>query len=280
MNLTHRSKIACQYIFSSLFGSKERGKGTARILTFHGIEPPEKCGVSELNYEKFTTFIRFLYENGYRTTTVRDLLEDWPHSLSHQRRLVLTFDDGYLNHWELVCPILKQYGMTATFFVPTRFISEEVSKCEFTVYGKKEEKVFLGWEQLRKMRDDGFEIGSHGHSHSLIGSLPPEQVMLEMQYSKMILEEKIGERIVSFSYPFGQQGAFTPATRDAVQQAGYHCACTQMGGAIHERSDLFELPRNDVGSMDSLRSFKLKLEGYYDLWFRLRQGRLHNGGRL
>lgn len=39
------------------------------------------------------------------------------------RALCITFDDGYLDNWELALPILKRWGLPATFFVATGFLN-------------------------------------------------------------------------------------------------------------------------------------------------------------
>ena len=64
-----------------------------------------------------------------------------------ERAVALTFDDGYASHFELVAPLLVRYRFSGTFFVTTGFI---------------ERRGYLSWEQLRKLRFLGMEIGSHG----------------------------------------------------------------------------------------------------------------------
>lgn len=41
------------------------------------------------------------------------------------RSVMLTFDDGYLDNWVFVFPLLKRYGMRATIFVTTDFIEPD-----------------------------------------------------------------------------------------------------------------------------------------------------------
>ncbi len=38
------------------------------------------------------------------------------------RRVLLTFDDGYRDNFELAYPLLRRHGLTATFFLPTGFL--------------------------------------------------------------------------------------------------------------------------------------------------------------
>ncbi len=39
-----------------------------------------------------------------------------------ERAAVITLDCGYLDHFEIAAPLLKKYGLTATFFLPAAFI--------------------------------------------------------------------------------------------------------------------------------------------------------------
>ena len=38
------------------------------------------------------------------------------------RTVVVTFDDGYLDHLAVAAPILRKYGIPATFFLPTGYV--------------------------------------------------------------------------------------------------------------------------------------------------------------
>jgi hypothetical protein len=81
----------------------------------------------------------------------------------------------------------------------------------------------MTWSMLKRMRHDGFTIGSHTRSHV---SLPKETAAItddELRGSKLALERGLGERIDHFAYPGGQ---FTPAVVDALARCGYRYAYT------------------------------------------------------
>lgn len=45
-------------------------------------------------------------------------------SNSRARRVLITFDDGYRDNFEIAYPLLRRHGLTATFFLATGFIDE------------------------------------------------------------------------------------------------------------------------------------------------------------
>jgi len=67
--------------------------------------------------------------------------------------VVLTFDDSVRSQFEVVRPILKQYGFGATFFITEGF--------EF----HKDKQNYMTWDQIGQLHRDGFEIGNHTRDH-------------------------------------------------------------------------------------------------------------------
>ena len=227
-----------------------------------------------MSAESFEHLIRWLHGCGYRSETVSGGCWSQPTSAATVRAVVLTFDDGYACHWETVRPILLRYGMTGTFFIPTAFISDHPERKSPTVCGDPEHVRFMTWDQVSELKNQGFEIGSHGCRHLAIGSLQQREAQREIEDSKRHLEARMGSPIDIFAYPYGQRGAFSAASRDMLRAAGYKVACTQLGWAPNPATDPFLVPRTNIEALDSLRHFRMKLDGAYDMLHRLRRGRL------
>src|ERR1700732_1157035 len=83
------------------------------ILVYHGIPRRD----APLTAEAFERQVRFL---------VRHFEMVAPASLGERRKrssritVLLTFDDGFRNHAEVVVPILTKYRVPAIFFIPSR----------------------------------------------------------------------------------------------------------------------------------------------------------------
>jgi len=107
---------------------------------------------------------------------------------SDGRKIVLTFDDGEMNNYEHVLPVLKKYGFFAYFFI----IAKRVG-C----------KGYLGWDELRELHKSGMVIGSHGFSHEILTSLLDTQIEEELCASKKYLERNLEIEVDTLSIPRG-----------------------------------------------------------------------------
>jgi peptidoglycan/xylan/chitin deacetylase (PgdA/CDA1 family) len=81
----------------------------------------------------------------------------------------------------------------------------------------------LTWPMIREMRRGGMTIGSHTRTHASLPMEAPPAVKEELEGSKRVLEQTLGERIDHFAYPGGH---FTPDVVRALDEAGYRYAYT------------------------------------------------------
>jgi len=103
----------------------------------------------------------------------------------------LTFDDGYLSHYN-IAKLLYKEGVEATFFVLTHLRSFE---------GKP--LLTIAPELIQEMHDMGHEIGSHGCTHRILISLSESELEQELQQSKQYLSRLVRSDIRGFAYPSG-----------------------------------------------------------------------------
>lgn len=98
-----------------------------------------------------------------------------------KRSIMITFDDGYLDNWVYVYPILKKYGAKATIFVNPDFVdhSTEPRKiADIDKAGKFSQQAipatgFLNWAEMQAMEASGLvDIQSHALTHTWYYSGP------------------------------------------------------------------------------------------------------------
>lgn len=87
------------------------------------------------------------------------------------------------------------------------------------------------------------EIGGHTVTHPMLSRLSVQEQEDEIKKSKLQLEAKLGERIVSFSYPHGD---FSKETAYLVRKCGFENASTVNERRLQKLSNRFELPRFKV----------------------------------
>lgn len=124
--------------------------------------------------------------------------------------------------------------------------------------------LYLTWEQVRAMRRDGIEFGSHTVSHPILTRIPLEQVRRELTESRRKIEQETGSPVVSLAYPNGQAADFSPAVAEAAREAGFSLAFTLLPGPTRYqtvRRGPFTIRRIYIGNNDTLPRFAAKLSG-------------------
>ena len=218
------------------------------ILAYHSVGDG-RCFSDTLTMSKdfLEEEIRFLVKNGYEFITVSELSK--VHSDESSKQYVcLTFDDGYLDNYTVLFPLLKKYKITATLFITTGFINDELTK----VTEKHPNRKSMCWEQLNEIKQYGVEIGSHTVTHYDLDELSDAELEFELVQSKNIIDEKLNQNTTSFCYP---RNVYGKREMLAVEAAGYDVACaTQTNKNNKIRVSKYEFRR--VGVYPSTNFFK------------------------
>ncbi len=152
--------------------------------------------------------------------------------------IILTFDDGWRDHYTVAYPILKKYGMVGTFFAPTNYIGSSPGT--------------LRWEEVWEMSANGMEFGSHSMSHPFLTSLSADRAWSEIYNSKHILETRLRQPVAAFAYPYG---SYNNLVSNMVEQAGYGFGIGAWGGIYQNSAALYRLNRLGVPYWWDLNTF-------------------------
>lgn len=212
------------------------------ILLYHHIGHRFKLRYN-LPVKDFTAQMAYLAKNGYTTVSIDQIAA----ALRGQADLppcpiALTFDDGYVSAYQNAVPILQQYGLRATFYVPTSFISQT--------------EEYMNWDQVRDLIAKGMWIGSHSVTHPFLGRLSQLSVQQQITESRAILEARLGIPITTFAYPFG---SLSSSVESAVKEAGYKAALWTRFSWRHSTDRLFRLKRVGVYYPINLSAFIARL---------------------
>lgn len=146
---------------------------------------------------------------------------------------------------------------------------EEVLKNLFQWAGLKrttrESHRVMTAEELKELAKEGMiEIGAHTVTHPSLSSGSPEQQLFEIRDSKSVLENILGLKINSFSYPFGSTEDADKKTMDLVRQSGFECGIANEQGNVSRNDNLFWIKRRLIRNWD-LNYFRDNLKSFRNI---------------
>lgn len=238
--LRWKARLARPIFATGLHRLLLRGRGV--IVAFHRVDDrvrgnPVGCGLDE-----FRGYLDF-FQRHFRVVPLGELL-DRVEDGSPGGRLAITFDDGYVDNVRIAAPELRARGLPACFFVTAGFIGTRTQPWWDVEYGARAE--WMTWDDVRQLRDKGFEIGAHTLTHADLGRLDGDAAARELGESREILRRELGESPTLFSFPYGAPHRMTPASRARVRDAGYRCCLSGYGGTVARGDDPYHLRRAPV----------------------------------
>lgn len=215
------------------------------ILTYHSILSQESIDASSLKnpyvLEKsvFEQQMRYLKDNDYATVNFDDI-EGQSHSNSRlsKKTIILTFDDGTIDNYSVVLPILKKYCLRATFFIVTGLVGQ---------------KNYLSWSQIQEMLNAGMGIQSHTHSHCNLDEASGEKIREELLLSKEILEHTLCSEINVLALPYGRCDG--RSLEKIARPAGYRFICNSEWGGNDINDRHFFLKRFTINADCTMGQF-------------------------
>jgi peptidoglycan/xylan/chitin deacetylase (PgdA/CDA1 family) len=156
---------------------------------------------------------------------------------NRDRRVVISFDDGFRNVLENALEPLAQNGFRAIQFLVANCLGK---RNEWDVREGDVPEPVMDALQVRAWLAAGHAIGSHTLSHSRLPRLSLRDAQEEINASKKRLEDQFGVPVEHFCYPYGD---WNEAVRDLVIEAGYRTACTTQFGVNSAATSPFALHR-------------------------------------
>lgn len=97
--------------------------------------------IKGLDYNLFKQQLEF-FKSNFNVVTMEEVIAAYKESYDlPENALLLTFDDGYIDHYLYAMPVLKEYGMQGSFFVPGKTFVEhtllDVNKIHFILASTK-----------------------------------------------------------------------------------------------------------------------------------------------
>jgi len=251
------------------------------ILLYHEIhadnaKPKDNFSVSETEFKRQVEYLR---HNGYAGVSLARFLKEMAAAKERatpeggfgapdtHKRVILTFDDGDISNDAVAAPILKEAGLTATFFITVNDIGKD---------GR------MPWETIYELSRQGMDVGSHAMTHAFLPSMSSYTLLNELLLSKQVLEKYIRRQVDFLSIP---HGFYTKGILDIARDVGFRAVCVSDAGyndfldedifclqrftMRHSyslsafRSIVSGSPQLDVVAAENLRTFLRKALGYH-----------------
>lgn len=246
-----------------------------KVLMYHRIVQQSSGDIANwhsLNSEDFRNQLKILDLFNYTPITFEDYHLYLEGKLTLPKKpIILTFDDGHLDTYRNALPILQEFDMRAVIFV---IGNRDLQHAAWDRDIERDECPLMTDEQVLEARSEGFEIGAHTMSHVDLTELSGNKLKKEIEGSKRSVESLLGEKILSFSYPYGR---LDDRVRSVVTQSGFRFACGVYTGPPTFGDDLFDIRRMAVNDKTGTLGFLLKILTPYQyaewLYGKIRHGK-------
>jgi peptidoglycan/xylan/chitin deacetylase (PgdA/CDA1 family) len=214
------------------------GDGTLRrihvpILMYHYVgELPPNPDATRIDLtvplDMFRAHMEYLKEQGYTTISLYQLDDALLNGTPlPPKPVILTFDDGYIDQYINVFPLLRENGFTATFFIITGMPDNH-------------EPGYMNWGQIREMANAGMGMEAHTKTHQDLRNRDYAFLVYELLGSIQSLQAYTGHEPHMFAYPVGH---YDDMTLNVLRQLGVWRAVTTEHGSLETTDNRLEVPR-------------------------------------
>ncbi len=178
------------------------GKNKVSIITYHYVRDLKHSRYPEikgLDIKDFKGQIKYLKKH-YHFITMElliDAIENKKSLPAHSA--LLTFDDGYKDHFQYVFPLLDEYKIQGSFYPPVKAITEhevlDVNKIHFILAAEKNTQNLIGliFTELDNFRSD-YKLESNSHYFEKLAK-PSRFDTGEVMFVKRLLQTELEEKL-------------------------------------------------------------------------------------
>jgi|SRR5690554_3620941 len=265
------------------------------VLNYHNFSKynnyKKKRGkISETGYkENFSKQLKFLKKHFIFLYPEEFFEGEPPNGLN----VLITFDDGYKDNFDIAFPILKKYNAKAIFFIVTkiigtdnwlkhdkmRFLVEKKLKDEYEVEAQlkkmnqgqlieswikqneslialPQKRLMMNWQEVKEMVQQGLKIAPHTHQHSVLSTLDYEKQKNEIVASVKTIKKQLNIDASYFAYP---NGRYNDDSLNILLQNQIQYSFTTQPGFNSKKSAHLKLKRIGINPSDSIGVLLLKL---------------------
>lgn len=177
------------------------------VVAYHYVRPIKKSrypGIKGCEFDKFKRQIAYLKAN-YSLITMEQLMEAVSGGKSlPDNACLLTFDDGYSDHYDYVFPVLMNEGIQGSFYIPGKLIEEEclldVNKIHYVLAAAPNIMTIVSdvKELMDKYRGAEFDYPGTDElfeEYAKPGTYDPGEVIFVKRMLQTVLPEQVRHRM-------------------------------------------------------------------------------------
>jgi len=212
-------------------GLTSQGYQLVPVLSYHNFSKGFSHNKLTVSAKDFKEQLSYLKNNNYHVITMDQLIEFLKFGQVPKKSVLISIDDGWISSYKIAYPILRDFGFSATLFIPSHFIES----------GKRSA---VSWGQIREMvSDNTIDIQCHTKSHRDLSTIKYNEsftdyiqaVEQDILHSKQTIYDRIGKEVTALAYPFGNTN---PLVLEIIKKFGYKAAFTvkRKGNPFYKQS--------------------------------------------
>ena len=145
----------------------------------------------------------------------------------------------------------RKFKMLLNYQLPYSVCQSILHQLVEQVFGPEHDivgRLYLSVDELRQLKNDGFDIGSHTHTHAILSRLDAQQQRSELTTTAHFFRDQLDLPVSHVAYPYGRLGTWNNDTKRLMKELGYQGGLT-MARRIVRPQDVnarWEIPRFDV----------------------------------
>lgn len=251
-----------------IFSMKVNKTNGIAVLMYHDFG--YRGNPATINKEVFADQMNSLAEHEYNVISMEQYVDYMEGEIELPKKSVLiTFDDGYEDFYEIAYPILQQHHFPATNFVVVK--SSDEPNPEYFPH--------MTWDQMRELKANGMSIYSHTYdSHIKIDEVKDKYPLLanyqdgetseeyktrvreDLEHAHELLVKELGEQANILAFPYG---AYSEELLEVMDEIGIEHAFLIRPG-INDRggNGLYYRVNAGLSSLDG-EALVRKIEEFY-----------------
>ena len=232
------------------------------FIMLHSVceDPVDSCCPNNtVRPDELRDLIAAMRKDGYEFKRFTDAIEH-----GDDRTVSLTFDDGYVDNYTVLFPILKELNCPVTCFVTNRGNPEFPRERWSTEDPIPPNAQYLTADMMREMDDSGLvEFGGHTAGHVTLTRISLEDARREIEDNKRWIENVLGHDVVSFCYP---RGGENDEVVSLVKAAGYKYAAAMKKKMRPVETDYYRIHRQIIPrGLETWKSVLLATRGKWKI---------------